>query len=220
MLAIFASPSLCIELYGCDFDNIVSTKIYSLDHSTNCDNKIRVSITIEEGSLIYAEVQPEIKLRFCMYEVAYTVSALKKSYVYDDVVSITKNSRLLKSIYPLNEGTFRSIWQNKNFVLPGFGDKTSKVYNSVTEKIIQRASETTYAEEHSQSFMKKNREGAMYAEPVEWVSPTGVKIIGNVMISAKLYIKTIWEKLIQRDLLSFKDPLGFSKTVFYQNHIF
>ena len=71
--------------------------------------------------------------------------------------------------------------------------KTFKVNNSVTEKILQRASETTYAEEHSQSSMKKNnREGAMYAEPVEWVSPTGVKLIGNVMINAKLYIGTIW----------------------------
>ena len=60
----------------------------------------------------------------------------------------------------------------------------------------------------------------MYSEPVEWVSPTGVKLIGNVMINAKHYIATIWGKLIQRNLLSFKDPLGFSKTVFYQNHIF
>ena len=54
----------------------------------------------------------------------------------------------------------------------------------------------------------------MYAEPVEWVSPTGVKLIGNVMINAKLYIGTIWGKLLQRNLLSFKDPLGFPKTVF------
>ena len=138
LLAIFASPSLCIKLYGYDFDNIVSTKFFSLDHSTNCDNKIRVSKTIEEGSLIYAEVLPEIKLRFCMYEVAYTVSALKKSNVYDDVVFTTKNSRLLKSIYPLNEGTCRSIWQNKNFALPGFGDETFKVNNSVTKKNFTR----------------------------------------------------------------------------------
>ena len=34
------------------------------------------------------------------------------------------------------------------------------------------------------------------------------------MINAKLLIGTIWGKLIQRNLLSFKDPLGFSKTVF------
>ena len=155
VIASFASPSLCIKLYGYDFDNIVSTKIYSLDHSTNCDNKTGVLKPIEEGSLIYAEVQPEIKLRFCMYEAAYTVSALKKINVYDDIVFITKNSRLLKSIYPLNEGTCRNIWQNKNFALPGFGDTTFKVNNSVTEKILQRASETIYVEEHSQSFMKK-----------------------------------------------------------------
>ena len=60
----------------------------------------------------------------------------------------------------------------------------------------------------------------MYAEPVEWVSPTGVKLIGNVMINAKLYIGTIWGKLIQRNLLSFKDPLGFSKTVFIKTTYF
>ena len=129
MIAIFASPSICIKLYGYDFDNIVSTKIYSLDHSTNCDNKIRVSKTIEEGSLIYAEIQPQIKLRFCMYEAAYSVSALKKSNVYDVVVFITRNSRLLKSIYPLKNGTWRGIRQNKNFALPGLRDKTYKVNN-------------------------------------------------------------------------------------------
>ena len=153
LLAIFASPSLFIKLYGYDFDNIVSTKIYSLDHSTNCDNKIRVSKRIEEGSLIYAEVKLEIKLR--LYEAAYTVSALKKSNVYDDVVFITRNSRFLKSIYPLNEGTCRSILQNKNFALPGLRDKPFRVNKSVTEKILQRTSETTYAEEQSQSFLKK-----------------------------------------------------------------
>ena len=60
----------------------------------------------------------------------------------------------------------------------------------------------------------------MYAEPVEWVSPTGVKLIGNVMINAKLYSGTIWGKLIQRNLLSLKDPLGFSKTVFLKTTYF
>ena len=79
LLAIFASPSPCIKLYGYDFDNIVSTKIYSLDHSTNCDNKNRVSKTKEESRLIYAEIQSEIKLKFCTYEAAYKVSALKKA---------------------------------------------------------------------------------------------------------------------------------------------
>ena len=81
LLAIFASPPLCFQLYGYDFDNIASTKIYSLDHSTNCDSKIRVSKTIEERSLIYAEVQREIKLRFCMYEAAYTVYPLNKFHI-------------------------------------------------------------------------------------------------------------------------------------------
>ena len=101
MIAIFASPSLCIKLYGYDFDNIVSTKIYSLDHISNCDNKIRVSRTIEEGSLIYAGLKPEIKLRFCMYEAAYTVSSLKKSNVYDDVAffyQTLKTPKIHKSI--------------------------------------------------------------------------------------------------------------------------
>ena len=60
----------------------------------------------------------------------------------------------------------------------------------------------------------------MYAEPIEWVSPTGLKLIGNVMINAKLYIGTIWGKLIQRKLLSFKDPRGFSKTVFIKTSYF
>ena len=69
--------------------------------------------------------------------------------------------------------------------------------------------------------MRKNgREGAIYAEPEELTSPTGHKIIENVVINAKIYIGTIWGKLLQRNLLNFKDPLGLSKTVFYQNHKF
>ena len=77
---------------------------YILWITVQTDIKIRVSKTIEEGSLIFAE----IKFRVCMYEAAYTVSALEKSNVYDDVVFITKNSRLLRSIYPLNKETCRS----------------------------------------------------------------------------------------------------------------
>ena len=87
-------------LYGYNFDNIISTKIHSLDHSTNCDNKFRMSKAIEKCSLIYVEVQPEIKLKFLIYEAAYTVSALKNSNVKDDVVFLTENPRLLKSIHP------------------------------------------------------------------------------------------------------------------------
>ena len=83
--AIFASPSLCIKLNGYDFNNIVATKIYSLDHSTNCDNKVRLSETTEKSILIYAEIQPETKLKFCISEAAYTVSALKESNVYDNM---------------------------------------------------------------------------------------------------------------------------------------
>ena len=93
LLAIFGSPSPCIKLYDCDFDNTLSTKIYSLDHSTNCDNKIRVSKTKEEGSLINAEVQPKIKLKFCMYKAVYTVSALEKINLYDDIAFFSQKIR-------------------------------------------------------------------------------------------------------------------------------
>ena len=75
-LATFVSPSHCIKLNGYDFDSIVSTIIYSLDYSTNGDNKIRVSKTKEEGNLLYADIQPEMKLKFFIYEPAYTASAL------------------------------------------------------------------------------------------------------------------------------------------------
>ena len=79
LLVRFASPSFCIKLYVYDFDNIVSTKIYSLDHSANCNNEIRVPKTKEKSSLIHAEVQLVIKLQFGMYEAVYTVWALKKA---------------------------------------------------------------------------------------------------------------------------------------------
>ena len=74
-LAIFSSPSPCVKLYSYDFDNNVSARIFSPDHSTNCDNTIRVQKTKEKGSSKYAQVQPEINLDFCMYEAFYTMSA-------------------------------------------------------------------------------------------------------------------------------------------------
>ena len=196
MLAIFASPSLRIKLNGYDFDNIVSTKVYSLDNSTNRDNKIRVSETIDQCSLIYAEVKPELKLKFCMYEASYTVSALKNSNVYDEVVFLTEKLRLLKPIYHL-----------KREFVGNFG-------RSVTEEFLRQANETTYFEEHNQSFMAKNqREGAMHAEPAEWISTTRQKIIENV-VKSNNYIGIIWRKLVQRNLLNYKDPLSFTKSVF------
>ena len=138
--------------------------------------------------MTYVEVQSEIKLKFCMYKTAYTVSALKKSNVYDDVDFLTDDSRLLKSIYTLNKGVCRNNWQNKIFAKPGFGNRTFKVNTSLTETFLRQASETTSVAEHSQSFMaKKNgREGVMYAEPVDWVSPTGEKNIGNVVLNSKI----------------------------------
>ena len=109
--------------------------------------------------------------------------------------------RLLKSICPLNEGVCRNIWQTKNFAIPGVGERQFKVNRSVTEK---QSSKTTYVEEHSQSFMTKNgREGAMYAEPLYWTSPTGQNLNGNVVINAKTYIGTTWRKVATKKLIKF-----------------
>ena len=44
--------------------------------------------------------------------------------------------------------------------------------------------------------------------------------IGNVVIISKINIGKIWGKLLQRNLLNFKDPLGFSETVFFQKPIY
>ena len=97
------------------------------------------------------------------------MSALKKSNVYVDVVFITKNSRLLNSYIHLTREPVEAFGKTKTLLYKVFLDKTLKVNDSVTEQILQRASETTYVEEHSQSFMKKNCEGAVCAEPVQWV---------------------------------------------------
>ena len=138
---------------------------------------------------------------------------LTKSNVYDNVVFLLGISRKAKSLHPLNEGVCRNIWQNENFSRPGFGDRTFKVNRSVSEKIIRHANETIYVKEHSRSLMAKNgREGAMYAEQVEWVSPTGGKFIGNLVIIAKIYIGIILVKLPQRNQLKYQDPISFSKT--------
>ena len=94
----------------------------------------------------------------------------------------------------------------KTIAIPGFEDWTLKVNRSVTKTVLEQASETTYVEEHSQSFMAKNgREVAMYVEPVDWVSSTGETLIGNVVVDAEICMGTIWLKLLQRNLLNFKD---------------
>ena len=86
--------------------------------------------------------------------------------------------------------------------IPGFGDRIFKVNRSVFETVLRPAAETTYFEKLSQSFMEKNgRKGNMYAEPVEWVLPTGGNLIGIVLINAKTYMGTVWGKLLQRNLL-------------------
>ena len=41
----------------------------------------------------------------------------KKSKVYDDVVFLKENLRLLKSIYYLNEGVCTNIWEKENFAI-------------------------------------------------------------------------------------------------------
>ena len=41
---------------------------------------------------------------------------------------------------------------------------------------------------------KYGREGAMYAESVEWFSPTGEKFIGNVLMNGKVYGNVFLQK--------------------------
>ena len=67
---------------------------------------------------------------------------------------------------------------------------------------MRQASETTYVKKHSQRFMAKNgREGAMYAEPVEFVSLTGEKLIGKVVINAKMFVGTIfWDAATKKPI--------------------
>ena len=80
-----------------------------------------------------------------------------------------------------------------------------RVNRSVFETVLRPATETTCVEKHSQSFMEKNgRKGDMYAETVEWVSPTGGKANGIVLINAKTYMGTVWGKLLQTNLLILK----------------
>ena len=59
---IFASPPPCLKLYGYHIINILSTKGFSPDQNTNCDNIIREQKMVGKSSLIYPEFQPEIKL--------------------------------------------------------------------------------------------------------------------------------------------------------------
>ena len=105
-------------------------------------------------------------------------------------------------------GTF-----GKKNAIPGFGDRTFKVTRSVTETILQHSSETTNVEEHSQSFMEKMDSKALCMQSFYGLTYSR-KFIGNVVINAKFFIGTNWGKLLQRNLVKFKDPLRFSTTVF------
>ena len=61
-----------------------------------------------------------------MNEAAFTLSALKKNKVYDDMVFITENLTKLKSVNHLYDGVHVSIGQKNFFAIPGFGDRTFK----------------------------------------------------------------------------------------------
>ena len=77
LLAIFASPSPCLKLYGYGFH-----KICFLDHNTNCDLETEFEYRKQQEKIFFKlEVQLEIKLKFSMYEAAFTVSALKKATI-------------------------------------------------------------------------------------------------------------------------------------------
>ena len=60
----------------------------------------------------------------------------------------------------------------------------------------------------------------MYAKPVEWISSKGEKLTENVVIKAKIYIETIWGKVLQMKLINFKGQSRFLEKCFHQNNIF
>ena len=90
---------------------------------------------MEDISSMYALDQPEIKLKNYMYKTVYTLSALRRTLFCDKLDFMRENSRLLKSIYPSNEGTCRNVWQNRNSDLPGSEETTSNNNMSIREKI-------------------------------------------------------------------------------------
>ena len=91
---------------------------------------------------------------------------------------------------------------------------------SAREKFYDRPAKLLMSRSIVKASRKNGREGAMYSEPVEWLSRTEEKLIGNVVINAKTYIATIWGKLQQRILFKFKDSLGFSKNVCIRTEYF
>ena len=178
----------------------------------------RIEKKNKKGSLIYAEVQPEIKQTYCMYEAAYTVSALKKQQRIKRHCFCYRKWRLLKLSTHMNKKLVRTFVKTK--ILPYKLLEIGTLTSTGRQKFFDRRAKPLMSRIIVKASLKKWAKN-QYGYRVCGVGFTSSrKLIGNVVIIAKIFTRTIWGKLLQRNLINFNDPLGFSKTVFIKTTYF
>ena len=58
------------------------------------------------------------KLKYCVYRVAYTVTALKKCGWYDDATYLNEKTQIIPRFYRIKESVCQKLWQGHKKVLP------------------------------------------------------------------------------------------------------
>ena len=217
LLLILTGGSECgeeIKFHGYDFEQIVSTTVYSLTEETNCSRDETKPQLVKCGAVLFNANNREQKLRTCHFQASYTVSYMKKSTVYDDALYLHEKSKILPTFYLLPIETCRLIWNEKRFTLPGFGKKAFRLTQKDLEFVKNSESENFKTFDFSATFMKASGKGIGYTTPVEWTTPLGETIKGSVMINGRLTIGNIITERQQKgsEFFEWLDPLGNQQT--------
>ena len=111
----------------------------------------------------------------------------------------------------------REIWEGKTVFIPGFADFKFSVEKETLAKLSNSDSNIEYSKKISRTFMKGgDHKGSEYIYPVNWVSPKGEKILGNILINGEISIGTIYcDSTERRDgtWLTFRDPFQELNTI-------
>ena len=147
-------------------------------------SRIESKKNVTKATILFHESNTEIELRFCHYQVSYTIQKIKKPNVYDDGLYLHQESKILSNSYLLSVDTCQSVWTGEVFKLPGCGNQEFKL-----NKVISDRTETTETFDYSAMFMKS---GIGYAHAVEWTIPLGETIVGSVKINARQAIGKVY----------------------------
>lgn len=191
-LALLVSCFLLCKttLVGYDIEEVLTTKIYSLLPREQCTPASLKSEVVSWGGLVLHAPEVDIELSFCMFSASYVLTQTAHSARFDDSTYVSEYSRLIPTFYDLDTWTCRSIWSQKEFVLPGFGNQKFRLtkedihFNGLP---FQSGDQKRF--DYNWRFMHGgSKAGIYFTWPVDWISPSGVQYRASGVINAQLTI--------------------------------